>query len=267
MRGVDIKNLVIYRPINYSGDCLKVYERSARAATHEKFMKLHTDFHDYYDTAVGFGIDDKVHYNRFTQTIEKSLNLKRDFPPLNSFYFGKTLILGFCGEIFPMIGVIEWNEETHKPKFIYYTYSYDEYFARMLKTERALKLIDHELGRQRRPKNEKEIRKQLTKDLTKKKVKEFFSDWRWRDDDLFLEHRAPVWLINLDSNDQKITLNPKLSELDFERIKDANQAFQEISMYLANILVEQKETAPIEDKYRIEQHGFDLKTSFRKEKR
>lgn len=38
-------------------------------------------------------------------------------------------------------------------------------------------------------------------------------------------------------------------------------------MYLSNILVEQKEVVKIEAKYRIEQHGFDLKTSFRKEKK
>ncbi|CAN5298379.1 hypothetical protein BH20ACI2_BH20ACI2_26170 [soil metagenome] len=38
---------------------------------------------------------------------------------------------------------------------------------------------------------------------------------------------------------------------------------QEISMYLANILVEQKEVDSVDDRHRIEQHGFDLKTSFR----
>lgn len=230
-------------------------------------MKLYTDFHDYYDTAVGFGIDEAVHYNRFTRTVEEKLNLKLDFPSHDSFYLGKTLILGFCGEAYPLIRVVEWNEETHQPKFIHHTYSYEEYFERMLKNERLIEQIKRNLWWIGRKQNEKEIKKQLTKQFTKNKVKSFFADWRRRDDELFLEFQAPVWLIDLERNNQKITLNPKLSELDFERIKDANEAFQEISMYVANILVEQKETAPIEDKYRIEQHGFDLKTSFRKEKR
>jgi hypothetical protein len=39
------------------------------------------------------------------------------------------------------------------------------------------------------------------------------------------------------------------------------------SSCLSNALVEQKETVAVEDKYRIEQHGFDSKSSFRKEKR
>jgi hypothetical protein len=61
-------------------------------------------------------------------------------------------------------------------------------------------------------------------------------------------------------------LNPRLKDIGFERIKDAFSAFQEISMYLANILVEQKKIAHVDDKYRIEQHGFDLKQSFRHRK-
>jgi hypothetical protein len=226
-------------------------------------MKLHSDFRDYYDTAVGYGIDSKVHYNRFTRVVEKKLNLDLDFPPANH---GKSFLLGFCGEIYPLIRVTEWDEN-HKPKFVYHTYSYEEYFDRALKTDSVIKAIKFELRWQRHTGTDKEIKKTLTKWLAKAKIKAFFSDWRKSDDRLFLEHKVPVWLLGLDSFDRKITLNPKLSELDFERLKDAHQAFQEISMYLANITVEQKETAAVEDKYRIEKHGFDSKSSFRKEKR
>lgn len=230
-------------------------------------MKLHTDFHDYYDTAVGFGTDENVHYNRFTRTIEKDVNLKPDFPPSDYTNYGSTLVLGFSGEIYPLIRVIKFDEETHQPKFIYYTYSYEEYFERMLKTDWLVEEIKSSLWFQRRKQNEREIKKELTKKLAKRRINQFFEDWREKDDSIFVAHQVPVWLMDLDRYNQKITLNPKLAELDFERIKDANEAFQEISMYVANVLVEQKETAPIEDKYRIEQHGFDLKTSFRKEKR
>lgn len=71
----------------------------------------------------------------------------------------------------------------------------------------------------------------------------------------------------LGRNPSEGLINPRLKDYGFERIKDSFAAFQEISMYLSNILVEQKETAAVEDKFRIEQHGFDLKTSFRKEKK
>ena len=226
-------------------------------------MKLHSDFHDYYDTAVGYGIDEKVHYNRFRRTVEKNLVLDLDAPRVRH---GNTFLLGFCGEIYPFIQIIERGED-RKPKHFYYLYSYEEYFDRALQTESVIEHIIFNLHWSRQRESEKEIKKGLTKLLSKERVKSFFTDWRKRDDTLFLEHRVPVWLLDLDIFDRQITLNPKLSELDFERLKDAHAAFQEISTYLANILVEQKETAPIEDRYRIEQHGFDSKTSFRREKR
>jgi len=62
-------------------------------------------------------------------------------------------------------------------------------------------------------------------------------------------------------------VNPSLKEIGFERLKDPFSAFQEISTYLANILIEQKPIVTIDDRHRIEQHGFDIKESFRNTKR
>ncbi len=68
-------------------------------------MILHTDFHDYYDTAIGYGIDKNVHYDRHTKEIESSFN--RKLPSSNRFYvdyYRVTMILiGFCGELFPVV--------------------------------------------------------------------------------------------------------------------------------------------------------------------
>jgi len=38
-------------------------------------------------------------------------------------------------------------------------------------------------------------------------------------------------------------------------------------MYLSNILIEQKETVPMDGKLKIEQHSFDSKISFRNTKK
>ncbi len=225
-------------------------------------MKLHTDFHDYYDTAIGFGIDDSVHYNRFTKIVEKHFKPKLNFPPANH---NKFFLLGFCGEIYPLIEITEYDEN-HRPKCFYCIYSYEEYFDRLTRTESVIKNIKSELWFQSIKETDKEIKKRLKKWLEKEKIKSFFSDWKKSDDALFLEYKVPVWMLDLDGFNREMILNPKLTELDFERIKNANTAFQEISMYLSNILVEQKETIAVEDKYRIEQHGFDSKISFRKEK-
>lgn len=79
--------------------------------------------------------------------------------------------------------------------------------------------------------------------------------------------KSPVWIIGLNVYNETILLNLKLKDYGFERIKDSFTAFQDILIYLSNILVEQKEVVRIEDKFRIEQHGFDSKMSFRKEKK
>ena len=209
-------------------------------------MKLHTDFHDYYDTAVGYGVDDKVHYNRFTEEIEKTTKWKKDFPRL----YGdvKPLILGFCGEIYPL-AEIEKRDPEYKLIDTFIAYTYEELTAKRAEWRNSRRTYYHEDNQM------------------KLGTKRFFEEWRMRDDEIFLENKVPVWLSRLQSWNKTLVLSPKLKTYEFFRVRDAHAAFQEISMYLANILVEQKETAPIEDKYRIEQHGFDLKTSFRKEKR
>lgn len=214
-------------------------------------MKLHTDFHDYYDNAVGYGIDDNVHYNRFTKEVEIHIKSQFDFPTFRS-----AKLLGFCGKIYPFIELekynrkyeCEYDSDDYKIVERYCAYSLEEYKNKELEWEEYLYdfgYCDH--------------REEV-------KIKQFFVDWSYQNNDIFLEYKAPLWTIKLDRNRSKGIINPKLKDYGFDRIKDSFTTFQEISMYLSNILVEQKEVAVIEDKYRIEQHGFDLKKSFRKEK-
>ncbi len=212
-------------------------------------MRLHTDFHDYYDNAVGYGIDENVYYNRFSKEVAIHFKPKFDFD-----YLGKGL-LGFCGEIYPFREITRYNRkddseydsDDYKVVERYYAFSFEEY------------------------KNKESEWKESSFDFSyyetkkEKKLKQFFIDWREQSNDIFLEHRVPIWTLKLGRN--KGLINPRLKDYGFDRIKDSFTAFQEISMYLSNILVEQKETVIIEDKFRIEQHGFDLKKSFRKEKK
>lgn len=215
-------------------------------------MKLHTDFHDYYDNAVGYGIDEKVHYNRFTKEVAVKIKSQFDFPN-----FLETCLLGFCGEVFPIIRLerldkeydCEYASDDYNVIETFYAFSFEDYQKKELEWEDFS--VSFNNGNM----------------WHSTKIEQFFIDWRFQSDEIFLEHKTPVWFIGLERNSTKGLINPKLKDYGFERIKDSFTAFQEISMYLSNILVEQKEVAKIEDKYRIEQHGFDLKTSFRKEKK
>lgn len=221
-------------------------------------MRLHTDFHDYYDNAVGYGIDENVHYNRFTKEVELILTRKTDHPI--SIYSGELFLLGFCGEIYPLIeikitndarGVISQKFAFNYEKLIEFKNEKIRYYNLYPPSKyhsRQDEIVDF-------PKNEKNS------------IKKFFRDWAWKDDSIFLKNKVPVWVKKLEHYNQLAYLNPRLKDYGFDRIKDSFTAFQEISMYLSNILVEQKEIIITEDKYKIEQHGFDLKKSFRKEKR
>jgi len=216
-------------------------------------MKLHTDFQDYYDTAVGFGVDNNVHFNRFSKEVEIQIKSQANLPN-----YRNVGLLGFCGKIYPFVEMKKYNRrydeeydlEGFKVLEVYFAYSFEDFKNKKLEWSDysdVSEYFDHS----------REV-----------KLKQFFIDWNYQSDAVFLEYKVPIWTMKFDSGSNfNGLLNPKLKDYGFERIKDSLTAFQEISMYLSNILVEQKETAIIEDKFRIEQHGFDLKKSFRKEKK
>lgn len=212
-------------------------------------MKLHSDFHDYYDYAVGYGIDEKVHYNRFTKPVDINLKSELDRP-----LHRRSGILGFCGKLYPFVQLSRYDkkrdfhwEDEYDGKIVeeYYAFGLDEYNGK----EETWAEYSDDFG------HSDDIR-----------LKQFFLEWRKDDDKLFVQLKCPVWLMRFYKKSPNGLLNPRLKELDFERIKDPFTAFQEISMYLANILIEQKEIETVDDKHRIEQHGFDSKQSFRHRK-
>ena len=216
-------------------------------------MILHTDFHDYYDNAIGFGVDQKVHFNRFTREIDIILKTQNDRP-----VHYRSGLLGFCGFTYPFIKLERldkrfqcgWDDDRPKVLETHFAYSYEAYKAK----EAEWHNFSNDFW--------------YWDQVRDVKLKQFFTDWAMQNDTVFREHQIPIWVMNYNSGKEKNGIaNPKLKDFQFERIKDSNTAFQDISMYLANILVEQKEVASVEDKYRIQQHGFDLKESFRNTKK
>lgn len=216
-------------------------------------MRLHTDFHDYYDSAIGYGVDEKVHYNRFTKSVDILLKSVADRPVDRS-----SGILGFCGNLYPFIKIGRYDkkrecdlDDDFDGKIVeeYFAFSFEEYKKKELDWygySDDLGYID----------NAREI-----------KLKQFFLDWKFNSDDIFLRFKCPVWTMQFYKESPNGVLNPRLKDIGFDRIRNPFDAFQEISMYLSNILVEQQPIESVEDKYRIQQHGFDLKESFRKPKK
>jgi hypothetical protein len=213
-------------------------------------MRLHSNFHDYYDNAIGFGIDEKVYYNRITKQGRIFIKSRTNLPT-----HGKCGLLGFCGEIYPFVELdrYEWIRSSDNSRSEgrvverYFAYSADEYVSKKNDWEHIHGLDYFDLARNL-------------------KLKQFFTDWRFQSNDIFREFRVPAWIYMFHKSKLNGVINPRLKDYGFDRIKDALTAFQEISMYLSNILVEQKEIAHIDDSLKVEQHGFDSR-SFRKQKK
>lgn len=214
-------------------------------------MRLRSDFHDYYDNALGYGIDDGIYYERFTKKVKLRLHTKLNWP---TEVFGG--VIGFCGRLYPFIEIIKRVRETaddgryirFRPVESYYAYNFDEYEAR----EKSWNT------------NQGWIRSGDKREI--QKIRRFYKDWNIESGENFRDFRVPVFIVPRLSISGEAIINPRLADYGFDRVKDVVTAFQEISVYLANVLVEQKPVAAIEDRYRIEQHGFDLKASFRKKK-
>lgn len=83
-------------------------------------------------------------------------------------------------------------------------------------------------------------------------------------DDCFREYNSPILNITYYDGGFAIHVNPRLKEYNFISQYDPVSAFQEISMYIGNNLVIQKDPNPkLSDDIKRDIHGFD-KWSFRK---
>lgn len=218
-------------------------------------MRIHSKFRDYYDKVVHYGLDTSIHYIRHEIEVKLSdLQVKipselSEFLGLHDFYSGDkhiecvVFIVGFCGKFYPCIRIIGDVYKDIKDVFCYSFEEIKEFFK-----NRGFTLKKY---------NEKAISD--------------FLNYRLINDEFFVEIKAPIFRIghidvNCDTSKYKDKLftNIFLKDIEFFKVKDAFTAFQDISMYITNQLVNVKQIEDIPDKYKIIQHGFDEKYGFRK---
>jgi hypothetical protein len=215
-------------------------------------MRLHSDFRDYYDHAIGYGVDEQVHYNRYQKAAAITLQSRQNMP-----FHRNSGLIGFCGKTYPFIELHRYDRN----------FQDEDYWGefKVVETRYAFSEVEYnEIERDWGDFSDEFHSYAYSSEL---KVKQFFLEWVINGDRIFLEHKVPIWSAMFYADQPNGILNPRLKDFGFERIKESFRAFQEISMYLANILVEQKAVTEIEDRYRIEQHGFHLKDSFRNRKK
>ena len=83
---------------------------------------------------------------------------------------------------------------------------------------------------------------------------------------IFRHYNSPIFLLSLkygtwghfNNRNNEFIINPNLSNLKFQTKFEPYSAFQEIEMFISGVLgIDNKNTIEIDDKYRIESHGFD----------
>jgi hypothetical protein len=238
-------------------------------------MRLISKQHDYYDSIFRhYSKDSKV----FVRNSSEITVIAKGMPSIslpevnyNHFQYRFTFgIVGFCGNLYPYIRVIEIDKDN-----IFYPTSIENYAYSLADFGKAVKgYSDHKLKYFNRIKT-------LYTDFYK-----IVEDWlenskidRWRESfeldnckdltDIFTEHKVAYFNICLDNFRYKdnVELYPVLADYQFFRVMDIFVTYQTLEYYLCNILVapDNPYIEPVGDKIKAESKGFD-KFSFRKEK-
>lgn len=249
-------------------------------------MRIISNFHDYYDCVQKYGQDQSFIYLRNPETFEydrkgnldyRSKNLTGNFWPFlrilnhglsNEFYL-RQIVIGFCGKIYPVLEIKKGKEG--KLTICYNTNDIDDFIEKNY-AEKYVKEYYKE---------KKNCWSRFWYSPSQRHFNIFFDKYAEKQDNykqIFIESRHPIFVAYYrdtwyHSNNTStyvpstITFNVELKKLEFYRIFPTSLAYQEISMYLGGVLGQGNPVIPeISNNDMIEAKGFDLKSSFRKEK-
>lgn len=234
-------------------------------------MKIISSYNDYYDIGLAYETNDnQIVYLR--EPIDFKIFHNGKYPPLvenvkNIFYkalkidrwewrFKDSLSYGFeidthkykiyhcafrivfCGKIYSMIELklIKKRENYSTNTFRFYDFeSYQKFLD-----EYKIEFYDNKV---------------------KQTAENFFGVQIKRDEITFLiENKITNFVIS----DEHITFNAKLADYDFYKVFDPYSAYQELTSWLGGVLAyPQNIMIEVEDKSKIEKHGFDKKYGFR----
>src|ERR1035437_121426 len=231
---------------------------------------------DYYDGVVGsMGVDKTIVYDRVTTILEESEKFPKEFQPnkswsrrkenhfINLSHFSNypktkylenaSFIVGFCGKLY-----IGWK--------LYCEFNVSDMISPLLVTEIT---YDFEYVK-------KHVKTTTWGSSNLNDDVEYVKNYNAIE--VFRTLKTPIFIYDYDYNRTSINvyrkrskcvfiINPNLSEYEFYTVFDSFQAFQEVQMFMGGVLGKgEKDIVEVADKYKIEQHGFDYKYSFRKDK-
>lgn len=253
-------------------------------------MRIISEFKDYYDSSLIYGIDPNIIFIRkqISYNFEYNKNDEKVYLPgelnkyVNTFielfkhtpghirhmrgnrfynYDTKDIrscFIGFCGKLYPAFKLLDT---------VYYS-------PEMLINN----ITDKDLKNQLINITREELKSDIDKEydylfrweenaLTYKSWNNLLKECDKNYDDIFITMNSPIFMVDrFEYNKYKLTINPQLKPLNFQKIKNNVEAFQDIGMYLGNQLVKKNNPViNISDEIMRDEKGFD-KWSFKKHK-
>lgn len=248
-------------------------------------MRILTNFQDYYDKGLMYGIDELIVYKRLTS---KSMIKESYIPSTARFYdhIVRPFVIYFCGESYMGIRFEEVGfdfESKHGKIAIYNTNILDRFLSSVeernkfiynfnkYETPEKLKksttlFVEHWLNNFKtkysyRNKREESLLEPL---YNKKQINTWCTEQS-------LNNNVPYFVLYVEEESKYhkksyIEYNTQLKMWDFNKVKNPQEAFQEISMYVGSVL--QQPVNPmieISNEEMAKKKGFGHKYAFRKE--
>jgi hypothetical protein len=216
-------------------------------------MRIFSNFHDYYDIGLSYGIDPKCVYNRKTEEIALPEELTKKVRNNDRGLFtnngkGRSLlksdIILFCGTAYPYIYMDNVLYPTHSTDINRHIYSY-EHFKEICRGFN-LHIPKHRYSMSFLAGYENQYDRFFNKEISSELIVEIHK-----------RVKSPVISVK-DS-----TKDAMLRNIEFASVIDPYTAFQELSMFLTNVIgIQENPIVEVSNKTKIDKHGFD-KQSFR----
>ncbi len=254
-------------------------------------MRIHSKHKDYYDSALGYGIDPNCHYVRKEDEFKapsgpSRLGERSEYNDIEKMEFLETFLKTkptqtryrddssrietalthgflFCGKMYVCIEFTTGAGKT------LWAYSADDVLSIIKIYGSKLELANW---------NGKKIDKWSSSSrefggpyfrygiYNKEHMKKFFEIYQAVERKEFMDYHHDIGIPVMMFTNQVLVYNPVLADYKFYKIVDAFQAFQELSMFISGVLGgNSPKMVEISDKIRIAKHGFN-EMSFRKEK-
>lgn len=230
-------------------------------------MKIYSKFHDYYDSAMGYGVDDHIHWNRNATKIAD--DVYPNVPNIGSLYpfdiKAEIHIIKFCGKMYPVVEIYKTiNNQIKSHGYAYNSTDILNILNKIVKKNEVEKVF---------PKTKTREHWILGRYLhfSQRDIDTFFKEYTRKSIglELFFEYKTPIIITRRErgygtDKEHGMFINCELKPYSFQKIIDPFTAYQEIEMFMGGVLgLNDPETVNIEDKYLSKQKGFN-EWSFKK---